>query len=451
MKRWSLVAAISLGAVLPAVAEPAGPTLTLDEALKAALANHPQLRASHAQTEASQARVGQAKAGLLPQVNATASYQRATLNYIPQPGALPKSIATDTSTGTQTSTSVSPGNSSAWDTGSSYRGSVTASELIYDFGQTSGRWSAAKASLRSQEQTERNTTVQLAFTVRSAYYNAAAARALVKVAEETLGNQDAHLRQIQGFVEAGTRPEIDLAQARTDRANARVQLINAEVNYGNDKVALNQAMGVERGTDYDVAEPPLASVAGEDDPTEALLPTALAARPDLLALARQVEAQEATTKSIKGTYAPSLGVSTGFSGGGVSIDDPRWNWNAMLTLNWQIYGGGITQAQVRESEANTAALRAQYELLRQQVRADVEQARLSVRAAKAAIEAAHEAAANARIRLGLAEGRYRAGVGNVIELGDAQLALTTAAAQEVQAVFNLAAARAKLLEALGQP
>jgi outer membrane protein len=81
----------------------------------------------------------------------------------------------------------------------------------------------------------------------------------------------------------------------------------------------------------------------------------------------------------------------------------------------------------------------------------VEQARLSVRATKAAIEAAHEAAANARIRLTLAEGRYQAGVGNIIELGDAQLALTTAAAQEVQAVFNLATARAKLLQALGQP
>ncbi len=94
-------AALAVTALLVAggsvVAETNAPTLTLDDALKAALANHPQLRASRAQTGASQARVGEAKAGLLPQVNATASYQRATLNYIPQPGALPKSISAGSS------------------------------------------------------------------------------------------------------------------------------------------------------------------------------------------------------------------------------------------------------------------------------------------------------------------------------------------------------------------
>jgi outer membrane protein len=293
--------------------------------------------------------------------------------------------------------------------------------------------------------------VQVVFNLRSAYFTAAAARALLQVAEETLRNQEAHLRQIQGFVEAGTRPEIDLAQARTDRANAKVQLINAQVAYDTDKALLNQAMGIERGTDYDVADPPAESVPGEDDSTEAILPVALGARPDLLSLSRQIEAQELTLRSIKGGYAPSLGVSTSFSDGGADLGNLAWNWSATLGLSWQIFGGGITDAQVRESRANTAALRAQYDLQRQQVRADVEQARLGVRATKAAIEATQEAATNARVRLTLAEGRYQAGVGNIIELGDAQVALTSAAAQEVQAVFNLATARARLWQALGQP
>jgi len=73
-----------------------------------------------------------------------------------------------------------------------------------------------------------------------------------------------------------------------------------------------------------------------------------------------------------------------------------------------------------------------------------------VRAAKASEEATHEAVVNAREQLRLAEGRYQAGVGNMIELGDAQVAMTTAAAQEVQAHFGLATSRAQLLLALGQ-
>ena len=436
---------------------PDSQVLTIDEALRLARAIHPQLHAARAQTEASTARVAEAKSPLLPQVSGNLSYARSTSNYVPQPGALPKNIPTSTQTSTATATSTSTStstssssSSSSWSTVPSYSARITASELIYDFGQTTGKWNAAKAPLRSQEENERNFGVQVVFNLRSAYFTAAAARALRQVAEETLRNQEAHLRQIQGFVEAGTRPEIDLAQARTDRANAKVQLINAQVAYDTDKALLNQAMGIERGTDYDVADPPAESVPGEDDSTEAILPVALGARPDLLSLARQIEAQELTLRSIKGGYAPSLGVSTSFSDGGADLGNLAWNWSATLGLSWQIFGGGITDAQMREARANAAALQAQYDLQRQQVRADVEQARLGVRAAKAAIEATHEAATHARVRLTLAEGRYQAGVGSVIELGDAQVALTAAAAQEVQAVFNLATARARLCQALGQ-
>ena len=410
--------------------------LTLDEALRVARANHPQLRAAHAQTEATEARVEEAKAPLLPQVSGTGSYQRSTRNATTS--TLPPGSTTPVTT-----TGVASSN--LWSFG------LQASQLLYDFGQTTGKWDAAKATLKAQEQTERNYAAQVAFNLRAAYYTAAAARALLKVADETLHNQDAHLRQIQGFVEAGTRPEIDLAQARTDRANAQVQLINAQVAYDTDKALLNQAMGVERDTDYDIVDPPVEAIEGEDGTTDSLMPAALQARPDLLVLARQLDAQELLTRSIKGGYAPSLGASTGLSESGSALDGLDWGWYGKLSLNWQIFGGGITNQQMREARATAAALRGQYELQRQQVRADIEQARLGVRAAKAAIDATHEAAVNARVRLTLAEGRYRAGVGSVIELGDSQVALTAAAAQEVGANFNLATARAKLLLALGRP
>jgi len=412
-------------------AEAEGRVLSLDEALRLARANHPQLHAARAQTEISQARIDVAKAPLLPQVSASASYARTTGSY-----------STTTSSGTPVAGIASS---------NAYSAGLNASELLYDFGQASGRWNAAKATYRSQEENERNFAVQVVFSLRSSYYAAAAARALLKVAEETLANQEAHLRQIQGYVEAGTRPEIDLAQVRTDRANAKVQLINQQVAYDTGKALLNQAMGVDRGTDYEVVDPPVGEIAGEDSGIDELLPLALKARPDLLALSRQIDAQELTTGSIKGGYAPSLNASAGLSESGPELDRLNWGFRALLSLNWQIFGGGITDAQMREARANTAVLRAQHDLRRQQVRADVEQARLGIRAAKAAIEAAHEAAVNARVRLNLAEGRYQAGVGSVIELSDSQLALTAAAGQEVQATFNLATARARLLQALGQP
>ena len=80
---------------------------------------------------------------------------------------------------------------------------------------------------------------------------------------------------------------------------------------------------------------------------------------------------------------------------------------------------------------------------------DLVQGRLAVRGAKSSIGGAEEALANAREQLRLAEARYQTGQGSIIELADAQVAYTTAEAQEVSARYSLASARAQLLTAMG--
>ena len=128
---------------------------------------------------------------------------------------------------------------------------------------------------------------------------------------------------------------------------------------------------------------------------------------------------------------------------GPSIDRTVPNWYLGLTLSWAIFQGGLTRGQVREAKGTLATVAGQEAAQRLQVEVDVEQARLGVQAAKATITAAEEALVNARQQLTLAEGRYTHGLGSAVELGDAQVADTTAKAQAVQARFNLAVARAQ--------
>jgi outer membrane protein len=441
--------------VFSLVASPAtgqqGRVLTLDQALRAARANHPQLQVAHAQSEVADARAYESRAALLPQVNGTGSYQRTTNNYPSGIGSAATSTAIGTGTSTTTSIGTTGSTHGSFDTSNYFRFGVTASQLIYDFGQTTGRWNAAKTNARSQLDSETRSLQQISFNLRAAYYSAAATYALVKVAQDGLTNQEAHLVQAQGFVRAGTQPEIALAQALTNRATARVQLITAQNGHDVAKAQLNQAMGVEGPIDYEVEVPPIEPVADEDKNTDELLTLALKARPDLQALDDQIRAQEYTVGATRGGYYPALNASTALTDAGPAVDNLAWNWYGMLSLSWPIFGGGITDQQVREARATASVLRGQYEIQRQQIRLDLEQARLAVRAAKASEEATHEAAVNAREQLRLAEGRYQAGVGNMIELGDSQVVMTTASAQEVQAHFNLATARAQLLLALGQP
>ena len=434
---WAQAPAPAPGAPTASPATPAGVrVLTLRDAVRLALERQPQLLQARAGTEAAEARSDEARSPLLPQVAGSASYQRTTSNFAPRPGLLPSS--------------VTAAGSSSWATTGYWSFGATLSQLVWDFGQSSGRWRAAQASAEAQRGSERYTALQVTLGVQSAFFTARAGKALLTVARDNLANQDAHLRQIEGFVRAGTRPEIDLAQARTDRANAEVQLINADNAYQTEKAQLNQAMGVEETTEYEVADDVLPQVEGEDQPIGALMAEALQHRPDIASLEQQQRAQELTLGAVKGAYWPALGVSTGLSDNGPVLDGLTWNWNATATLTWNLFQGGLTTAQAAEARANVEAVRAQVVGLRQQVRVDVEQARLAVRASKQAVVAAGEALVNARERLRLAEGRYQAGVGNAIELGDAQVALTTAAAQKVQAEYNLSTSRAQLMRSLGR-
>jgi outer membrane protein len=410
-------------------------TLTLERAVALAREHHPSLRQARADTEAAEAKRTELRSPLLPQLEVDLSYLRTTANFVRKPGVAPPLLTP----------------AETFSTFNFFSGSVSATQLIYDFGRTIGQWRSADALAASQQANERVTMHDVVFNVESSYFAASAFRELIGVAQETFDNQDRHLKQIERFVAAGARPEIDLAQARTDRAQAEVQLIQAQNVYASSKALLNQAMGVEQSIEYEVAGAELSrEVAGEGAPISQLLADALSARPEIARLDKMIEAEERVIDATRGDYFPVLSAATALTESGPHLDGVTWNWNAQVLFSWPIFEGFKTFAQVDEARAALASLIAQKDALRQSVRLDVEQARVDVRGAKATLASAEQALTNARERYRLAEGRYKAGTGNVIELGDAQVALTTSSVQRVRSKYDLATARTHLLHALGR-
>jgi outer membrane protein len=415
-------------------------TVTLDEAERTAEANNPQIHLASSAVAAGVARVEQARAPALPQVKLDLLYERTTGNRVQKPGQ--NRIQDNT-----------------FDTSNWYAGALAANQLLWDFGQTLDRWRAAEARAAGLGDSERAVRLQVQLGARAAFFRARAQKALVEVARETLANEDRHLAQVQGFVQAGSRPEIDLAQARATRATRRVQLIEAENAYVLARASLNEAMGVTGGTDYDVGDQMLPPIAGEDGPVDPLIDQALLARPEVAALRAQMRGQQLTVRALHGAYFPTLSLVGGATDAGVHLTQTfengvphgmTWNFFAGLNLQWQIFQGLLTRGQVREAEAGVTAIYAQQNALVQQIWVGVQQAAAAVRAAKEALVASEEALVNARERLRLAEGRYSAGAGSIIELNDAQVGATNAAAVRVGAEYQLAAARAELALALGQ-
>ena len=168
-------------------------------------------------------------------------------------------------------------------------------------------------------------------------------------------------------------------------------------------------------------------------------------------MARRVDAASATVRAATGAYGPDISASATLGADTTELDRVALNWGGGVGLAWSLWAGGATAARVASARAALDAVQAQSDAVTIQVRLEVASARMDVQSAGAVVAAADDAWDAARQRLRLAEGRYETGVGSAIELGDAQVAATAAAAQRVRAGFDLAAARARLLSALGQP
>jgi outer membrane protein len=432
----SLAATIARAADVQPDRVATAPVVTLTEALRAARAHQPTLDLARGNSVTARGQADQARGALLPQLSATVSYKRATSNFVPQPGGM--------TPGSAQATTSSLATNPLWFAG------LNASQLVYDFGESINRWRAAQVAADAVDENGRTSAAQVDFNARSAFFAARATKDLVGVARDTLANQEKHLAQVQGFVDVGTHPQIDLTQARADRATAQLQLITAENNYAVAKAVLNQAMGVERSVDYDLSDEEMPSVTGEDGDVESLIGDAKQARPEMASLRLNLRSQELGLRTARDMYWPALSLSGSANDSGPYLDKTNWNLSGVVSLSVPLLQGGAIDAQIHQAEGQVTQAQAQLETERQQVRLDVEQARLGIRAAKGAITAAEDALANTRDRLRLAEGRYTTGVGSIIELGDAQVALTTAAAQKVSAQYQLYTARAQLLKALGK-
>lgn len=426
--------------------------LRLNEAVETALKAQPTLAQAKAQTAAAEGRATQARQLYYPQLNATASYSRVRSASI---GGGRGAVISGGGAGTGGGTGPTASTPTAIATTSTSGVNIftfggNATQLIWDFGSVRHRAHAADKLVESFQANEHASTRSVVVDVRRAYFTARAQKALITVAKQSLDNFQAHLDQIQGFVSVGTRPEIDLAQAKTDVANARLSLINSTNAYSIAKANLGRAMGTAGAPDFEVADDELPPVENEDGTVDQLLEKAIKGRPDVVVYDKQRESYELQVKGYKAQYWPTLSASAGASETGTALGDLGPAWNIGAAVNWPFFQGWLTHGQVREAEANADAARAQSDTVKLQVRVDIQQAQLGIRAAKESQKAATEAELNAKERLRLAEGRYTAGVGSIIELGDAQLALATASAQVVQANFNLSSARADLLAAMGE-
>ena len=416
----------------PTPQELVGRELALEEAVNIGLENAPLIVARIGDYVAAQQRVSQALAPLLPQLTGSGSYGR-------------QRVINTTSGAENTS-----------DFGSA---SVTASQLLFDFGRTWAAKDVAKSSAEALKEILEAQKLDIAQLVKTQYFTLLLSKRLVQVNLAALDRAEVNLRSAKGFFQVGTQPKSFVTRAEVDVANGRVNVIRAQNAVNLARVALNTAMGIAVNAPTEVKD----LLAYQEFPTnrDLLVSEALRNRPEYRQVKAQADGALASVRQTFRDFFPNLFGSGTYGVAGVTgvpaassrtsgFIDSGNQWNVGLTLSWSIFDGGARIARYKEAKANVEAAQARVRDTELQIWQNVEQSYLNLGEAEERIGAAQKAVESAEENYQLARGRFDAGVANIIELTDAQLALTQAQSDEAQALSDYRIAIARLERALGR-
>ena len=404
-----------------------GETLNLERCVEIALKMQPTIIAASNTVNVNESRVGQAKANYYPWIDWSSNYSRIK----------PASPSSGSSGG---SFGASDESFNQYSTGFSLN------QIIYDFGKTPSQVKIQNLNLDSSRSDMQNVTEQVIFTVKQAYYGVVQAKYNRIVAEDTIKQTKQHLEQAKGFFEAGTKPKFDVTKAEVDVSNAKLNLIRNENAFRISIVTLNNAMGIPDAPEYTLEEK--MSFAKYEITLEDALTKAYQNRPDLKSIVSKRQAAERSIELAKTGYYPVLSGNAGYnwSGEQFPLED---GWNVGASLSFPLFSGFLTKYQVEESRANLNVIKANEESLRQIIFLEVQASYLTLRAAEEAIPTAKLGVEQAQENLDIANGRYAAGVGNPIEVTDAEVGLANARTFYIQTLYVDKVAQASLEKAMG--
>jgi outer membrane protein TolC len=437
-----------------AIAEPA-PAMTLDEALAYARAHQPQIKAALAEWAARRSEARIPRALWQPQVGATAQLFGATANnttgtYLNVPEVdIPRIGATPA------------GASGSWAPHATSIVALSVDQELYDFGRISAQIAAGDALARAARSGSDVVLLDVQLAVEEAFHAVLAAKEVLHATEAALERAVTHRDFAAAGTRTGLRPPIDLTRAQADVAQLEVRRIRALSGLDSSRAAFAASMG---STSLAVDAQPLPEDGASASPVlEEALRAAERQNPAIAAAVSQLDAQHATVKAIGRELLPNLFASAGLSGraggaqpsGGAAAvpygdgwlpDVP--NWHIGIVLEWNVYDATVL-ARRSAARAREEAAQANLELERMAVALGAERAWLDLDAALKALPGLQLSVDAARANQRQADARFRAGLGTIVELADAETLLVHAELELAIGRFTVARTRAALGRVMG--
>ena len=370
-------------------------------------------------------------------VSAAAAKKNPSLSYSWERNQYPTQVVT-TVAGTQSSNH-------------GYSQGINVSWPIWTFGKVEGAIDAARYQKNIADLNVYKTEADTKLAAVQAYYQYLEAIKLAEVQAQSVTDYASHLNNVQQQFDAGIVAKLDVLSSNVSLANAKQKSIAADNTRDVAEANLNNIMRVPMNTtlnplDKNFPEPEF------DLTMEQAILMAQKYRWELVEADYGVKAAEASLRSAKAGYLPTVSVGGGYSWKEASVTAvDKDDWAVQGGLSWSLWDGGATQASVKKADA--AVKTAQETLLqaREKIELEVRQDYLNVLSYKEQIRAAEASVAQAEEAYKIATVRYSSGVGINLDVLDAELALNTARTNYITALYNYNIGLATLEHAMGVP
>ncbi|MBQ8886850.1 MAG: TolC family protein [Candidatus Gastranaerophilales bacterium] len=397
--------------------------IKVDECVKIAMENHPAIKSALSNSEIYKSKIGQAWSNFFPTFSAGVSYSRNDM---------------------QVANFAFP--TQEYDM--FYAPTVSGNMLLFDFGKTKAQADLAKRTYESTKFALENSINTVVFTVKQAYYNLLFAQQQVQVYEDTVADFTLHLEQAKAYYDIGTKAKIDVLTAEYNLGRAKLNLIQAKNTLKVAYVQLSNAMGKPDYSDYDVTDTLTKKAYGIE--VEEAVNTAFETSPELLAAKKKADASGLLVRASKRAFAPNVSAFGSYTRGGKKVDtDYGYQFGAQI--NYSTVNLMLLKKQVDEAKATHNKDVADYENVKQNIYFEVKQAHINMTNAQESITVSKLSMDQAKEQYDQASGRYKVGLGDAIELKDAETTYRNAQLDYYNSLLNYHVSAANLERLMGVP
>jgi outer membrane protein len=430
-------------------------TLSLTDVVDLALRNNPATRESWALARAAADLYGSARGALFPTINGNVSLSQTTSSAA---GGGAGNTGTGTGTGgTDTLQTGGRNGSSSTVGGSGTRSQITPSislsYLVFDFGGRAGTIEAAKQRAIASDLAHNATIQDVVLQAESSVFSYEATRALrdAQITAVTEAQADTAAAEARMRVGVGTLEEV--LQTRTALAQERLQLATLEGDLLSARGSVAAAMGFPANARFDIPHIGATdSVRAVIASVDTLINRAITQRPELAEARANAEALAQEVRVARSAGYPALTLSSSASYvrplQGTSTTASR-NSSLVLGLQIPIFNGFSRQYDLRSAREQYEAGLARTAETSLQITTQVFASYAAAQTATQRVAAARDLLVSAQQSADVALGRYREGVGTIVDLLLARSALATARASEIQGRWEWQTAMAQLAHDVG--